>query len=130
MLSNFLCVARNLEKKTFVPRDKNDQICTTALYKHGYILWVSYAFKVCSKSVPEIRYIWPVIVVGAVITHKMFDAGIKHLSAIDGQLKVFLGPCRWRNSIFKSPLYIFTSVNMPTIMYIHFSQYANTADIR
>ena len=130
MLSNFLCVARNLEKKTFVPRDKNDQICTTALYKHGYILWVSYAFKVCSKSVPEIRYIWPVIVVGAVITHKMFDAGTKHLSAIDGQLKVFLGPCRWRNSIFKSPLYIFTSVNMPTFMYIHFSQYANTADIR
>ena len=26
-------------------------------------------------------------------THKMFDAGTKHLSATDGQLKVFLGPC-------------------------------------
>ena len=31
-LSNFLCIARNLERKNkaFVPRDKNDQICTTA----------------------------------------------------------------------------------------------------
>ena len=35
----------------------------------------------------------PVAVAGAVITHKMFDAGTKHLSATDGQLKVFLGPC-------------------------------------
>ena len=34
----------------------------------------------------------PVIVVGAAITHKMFDAGTKHLSATDGQLKVFLSP--------------------------------------
>ena len=32
-LSNFLCVARNLEKKkSFLLRGKNDQICTTALY--------------------------------------------------------------------------------------------------
>ena len=94
MLSNFLCVARNLEKKTpFVPRDKNDQICTTTLYIHDYILWFSYAFKVCSKSVSEIRYIHPVIVVGAVIMHKMFDTGTKLLSATDDQLNVFLGPC-------------------------------------
>ena len=63
------------------------------LYLHGYILWLSYAFKVCSKSVSEIQYIHPVAVVGAVITHKMFDAGTKHLSAIDVQLKVFLDPC-------------------------------------
>ena len=53
-LSN-LCVARNLEKnKQFVPRGKNDQICTTPLYIHCYILWRSFAFKVCSKSAPEI----------------------------------------------------------------------------
>ena len=32
-----------------------------------------------------------------VITHKMFDAGTKLLSATDKQLKVFLGPCGWRN---------------------------------
>ena len=81
------------KKKTFVPRDKNDQICTTALYIHGYILWFSYTFKVCSKSVSEIRYICLVIAVGAVIMHKMFDAGTKHLSPTDDQLKVFLGPC-------------------------------------
>ena len=45
--SNFLCVARNLEKKNrpFVPSDKNYQICTTALYIRGSILWFSYAFK-------------------------------------------------------------------------------------
>ena len=48
------------------------------------------------------RYSHPVIVVVAVIMHKMFDATTKHLSATDGQLKVFLGPCEWRNSIFKS----------------------------
>ena len=74
--------SQKIRKKTakiFVPRDKKDQICTTALYIHGYILWFSYAFKVCSKSVSEIRYIRPVIVVGAVITHKTFDAGTKHL---------------------------------------------------
>ena len=68
--------------------------------KHGYILWFSYAFKVCLKSMSEMSYISPVIVVGAVITHKIFDPGTKHLWAIDGQLKVFLGPCGWRNSIF------------------------------
>ena len=81
------------KNKPFVPRDKNDQICTTALYIHGYILWFSYTFKVSSKSVSEIRYIRPVIVVGSVIMHKMFDAGTKHLSATDDLLKVFLGPC-------------------------------------
>ena len=59
----------------------------------GCILWFSYAFKICSKSVSEIGYIYPVIVDGAVIMHKMFDAGTKHLSATDDQLKVFLGPC-------------------------------------
>ena len=77
------------KNKPFVPRDKNDQICTTVLYIHSYILWFSYAFKVCSKSVSEIQCIHPVIVVGPVITHKMFDAGTKHLSATDGQLKIF-----------------------------------------
>ena len=102
------------KSKQFVPRDKNDQICTTALYIHGYILWFSYAFKVCSKSVFEIWYIHPAIVVGAVIMHKMFDTGTKHLLATDGQLKVFLGPCGWRNSVFKSPSCTFTSVTMPT----------------
>ena len=68
-LSNFLCVARNLEKnKPFIPRDKNDQICTTALYIHSYILWFLSAFNN-----------HPVLVVGAMIMHKMFDAGTKHL---------------------------------------------------
>ena len=47
--------------------------------------------KIYSKSVSEIQYICPVVFVGAVITNKMFDAGTKHLSATDGQLKVFLG---------------------------------------
>ena len=68
---------------------------------HGYILCFSYDFKVCSKSVSEILYIHPVIVDGAVITHEMFDAGTKHLSATDGQLKIFLSPSEWRSSIFK-----------------------------
>ena len=65
MLSKFLCVARNLLKKqTFVPKDKNDQICTTALYIHSYILWLLSAF-----NNP------PVLVVGAMIMHKMFEVG-------------------------------------------------------
>ena len=68
---------------------------------HGYILCFSYAFKVCSKSVSEILYIHPVIVDRAVITHEMFDARTKHLSATDGQLKIFLSPSGWRSSIFK-----------------------------
>ena len=34
--------------------------------------------KICSKSVSQIWYIHPVIVVGALITHKMFDTGTKH----------------------------------------------------
>ena len=84
----------------------------------GYILWFSYAFKVCSKSVSEIRYIRPVIVVRAVMTHKMFDTWTKHLSATDGLLK---GPCGWRNSIFKPPLSTFTSA---------LCQIADTAEIR
>ena len=112
-----LCVARNFEKnnKTFVPRDENNQVWATALYIHGYILWFPYPFKVCLKSVSEIWYIRPVIVVGAVIMHKMFETLTKHLSATDGQLKVFQGPCGWRSSIFKSPLCtLFTSVTMLT----------------
>ena len=73
-----------------------------------YIYWLSFMVFICFQnlfkvSVSEIGYIYPVIVVGAVIMHKMFDAGTKHLSATDDQLKVFLGPCGWRNSIFKSP---------------------------
>ena len=74
--------------KPLVPRCKNDQICAKTLYIHSFILWFLYAFKVCSKSVFEIQYIHPVIVVGTVILHKMFDAGTKHLSAADDQLKV------------------------------------------
>ena len=78
-LSNFLCVV--FKHLPFVPRDKNDQICTTALYIHSYILWFLSAFNN-----------HPVLVVGAMIMHKMFDAGTKHLSATGGLLKVFLGP--------------------------------------
>ena len=81
------------KNKPIVLRDKNNQIYTTALYIPGYILWFSYAFKVWSKSLSEIQYICPVIVVGAVIMHKMLDAVTKHLSATYGQLKIFLGPC-------------------------------------
>ena len=33
--------------RKLVPRDKNDQISTTSLYIHSYILWFSYAFRVC-----------------------------------------------------------------------------------
>ena len=102
------------KNKLFVPRDKNDQICTTALYISGYILWFSYAFKVFSKSVSKIPYTRPVVVVGAVVMHKMFTAGTKHLSATDSQLKVFLGPFESRNSIFKSPSCAFSSFTMPT----------------
>ena len=113
--------------KPVVLRDKNDQICTTDLYIHSYILWFSYAFKVCSKSMSEIQYIHPVIVAGAVILHKMFDAGTKHLSATDGELKVFLGRSMWVKKF---------NLQM-TFMCIYFSHYANppkciidTADIR
>ena len=52
-------------------------------------------------------------IIGAVIIHQKFDARTKHLSATDGQLKVFLGPCGWRNSIFKSPSCTFISLTMP-----------------
>ena len=62
----------------------------------------------------KIWYNHSLIVVGDVITHKMFDTWTKHLSATDGHLNVFLGPCGWRNSIFKSPSCTFTSVAMPT----------------
>ena len=45
MLSNFLCVARNLEKKKFVSRDKNDQIFTTVyIYRATF-----YGFHMLSK---------------------------------------------------------------------------------
>ena len=61
----------------------------------------------------EIWYIRPVIVAGAVIMHnKMFDTETKHLSVTDGQLKVFLVPCGWRNLIFNSPSCTITSVTM------------------
>ena len=69
------------KSKPFVSRDKNDQTCAAALYINSYILWFSYVSKVCSKSVSGIQYIRAVIVVGAVTTYKMFDAGTKHLSA-------------------------------------------------
>ena len=114
-----MCSQKFKKKNPFLPRDKNDQICTTALHIHDYNLWFSYAFRVCSKSMSEIWYNHPLIVVGAVITHKMFDTWTKHLSATDGQLKVFLGPCGWRNSIFKSPSCTFTSVTMPTHQIYH-----------
>ena len=64
-------------------------VYTTTFYGFHMLSKFSYAF----KSVSEIRYICPVIVVGAVIMHNMFETETKHLSATDGQLKVFLGPC-------------------------------------
>ena len=85
----------------------------TASYIHSYILWFSYAFKVCSKSGSEIRYICPMIVVGAVITHKMFNTGTKHLSAKDGQLS------------FPRSMWVKKFNLQITFMYIHFSHYAN-----
>ena len=93
---------------------------------HGYILWFSYAFKVCSKSVSEIRYIPPVIVVGGVMTHKIFDAGKKYLSTTDGHLKSFPRSMWVRKSNLQIPL-----------MCTHFSDYVeppkcivDTADIQ
>ena len=87
-LRNFLCVARNLERKTNHLFMETKMIkYVLRLYIYGYILWFSYAFKVCSKSVSEIQYIRPVIFVGAAITDKIFDAGTKYLSATDGLLK-------------------------------------------
>ena len=54
--------------------------------------------------------------------HKMFDAGTKHLSATDGQLKVFLGPCGWRNSIVKHfHVHSLQSLCQPTKMYRRYS---------
>ena len=76
-----MCSQKFTKKTKFVPKDKNDQICTTALYIHSYILWFLSAFNY-----------YPVLVVGAMIMHKMFDTGTKHLSATGGLLKVFLGP--------------------------------------
>ena len=58
------------------------EITTITSYTCGYILWFSDAFSFCSKSVSKIAYIGPVIVVGAVITHKMFDGGTKYHSHI------------------------------------------------
>ena len=78
---NFLCVARNLEKKnkTFVHTDK---YVTTAL-----ATWLRFmvfnALKYCSKLVSEIRYIHPVIVVAPVIRHKMLDAGTNRQNIIN-----------------------------------------------
>ena len=96
------------------------------LYINGYILWFSYAFKVCSKSVSEIRYIPPVIVVGGVMTHKIFDAGKKYLSTTDGHLKRFPRSMWVRKSNLQIPL-----------MCTHFSDYVeppkcivDTADIQ
>ena len=40
-----MCSQKFRKNKPFVPRDKNDQICTTALNIHDYILWFLYAFK-------------------------------------------------------------------------------------
>ena len=48
-----------------------------------------YGFYILSKFV-QIWFTRPVIVVGAVITHKMCDAGTKDLSATDARLKSFL----------------------------------------
>ena len=80
---------------------------------NGFILWFSYAFKVCSKSVPEIWYIPPVIVVGAAIMHKMFAES------------------------FPTSVWVKKFNLQITIMFTHFSHYANppkciidTADMR
>ena len=69
------------------------------------------------------------IVAGAMIMQKMFDTGTKHLSATDGQLKVFLGPCGWRNSIFKSPSCRFTSVTMLTHQNVFTDVFVDTTEI-
>ena len=114
------------KKQPFVPKDKNDQI----LYIYCYILWFSYVFKVCSKSVSEIRYTCPVTVAGAVIMHKLFDTGTKHLSATDGQFKVFLGPCGWRNSLFKSPsLHSLQSLWQPPKCIVDTAKMRKTLDV-
>ena len=126
-LSNFLCVARNLEEKKIVPRDKNDQIYTTALYIHSYILWFSYAFRVCSMSVSEICNIRPVSVVGAVVTPNN-----DNFSCWD---KTFISN-RWSAESFSGSMWVKKFNLQITSMYIHFSHYANppkcivdTADI-
>ena len=98
------------KSKPLVPRDKNDQTCTTALYIHSYSLWFSYDFKVCSKSVSEIRYIC-LMIVGAVIIHKMFDTGAKHL------------PARWPAEIFPRFMWVKKFNLQITFLYIHFSHY-------
>ena len=126
-LSNFLCVATNLEKtnKPFVPRDKNDQICPTALYVHGYILWFSYAFKVCSKSMSEIRYILLVVVVRAAITHKMLERWDKTFISNTWPAESFPRSMWVKKFNLQIPSCTFTSVTMPThqtldIFYIYF----------
>ena len=55
------------------------------------MLWFSYAFKSLFKVC--VLDLSPVIVVGAVIMHKMFDTGTKHLFATGSQVKIFQGPC-------------------------------------
>ena len=66
-------------------REKNHLFLETKMTKYVLQLYIYtatfYGFHMLSKFVQsqcEIRYIRPVIVVGAVITHKMFDAGTKH----------------------------------------------------
>ena len=91
MLSNFLCVARNLEKKNLFLETKMTKYLLQFIYT-GLHFMVFICFQSVLKVI-EMWYIRLVIVVGAVITYKIFDTGTKHLSATDGQLKFFLGPC-------------------------------------
>ena len=88
------------------------------MYYSSIYIQLNFMVFICFQSLlkvnAEIQYICPVIAVGAVIMHKMFDTRTKQLSAKDGQLKVFLGPCGRRNSIFKLPSCAFVSVTMPT----------------
>ena len=66
---------QKFRKKRFVPKNKNYQICTTVLYIHHYDLWISYAFKVSSKSLSEIQYICPVMIHRSMLVKK-FDLQI------------------------------------------------------
>ena len=104
--------------KPFVPKDKMTKyVLRLYIYTASYILWFSDDFNYCSKSVSEIRYTRPMIFVGDVRMHKMSDVRTKLLSATffsNGQLKVFLGPCGWRNSSFRSSSCTFTSATMQT----------------
>ena len=116
----------------FRKKSKNKQETKMTKYVLQIYIYTStfYGFHVLSKFVQsqclrsDTFAQW--LFVGAVITHKMFDAGTKYLSATDGQLEVFTRSM------------LGTKFNLQiTFMYIHFCRYVNppkfivdTADIR